>query len=200
MNIPPCINTRVLQLAVLGLLDADEGLGKWSVQGLGVLRLYIRGLGRLHLWDRVLRYPNVSMVHTHSWDLRSTVVLGRLRNQRFIESTAGKPYHKQRLVTGYQTALVTKPNPVHLLACPGEIYYPGDIYRQHKDEIHISIPDDGCITLMERREDGHGEADVYWPEGCTWGTAQPRAANSQELRPVFERARAGLVAAIEGTL
>lgn len=201
------MNTRALQLAVLQILDAAIGhldhdlplYGDWSVQGFGVLRLYIRRIGRLHIWDGRLRYPDVSLIHTHSWDLRSTVVVGRLVNTRYRESEIpgyGHPYKRHRLLTGYQARPVSEAADVRLLPEPREVYGPGDVYAQAAHEIHRSEPEDGTITLMERREDVDGQADVYWPASCTWGTATPRPATGEEVRRTVTLALAGLEEAL----
>lgn len=174
-------NVRPLQLAVLQILD-NASHYDWSVQGFGMLRLYIRKIGRLHIWDDRLRYPGVSMIHTHSWDLRSTIVSGRVRNTRFTEEDViGHPFCKQRLVTGFHSHTVSPVQVVKLLDCPPERYEPGDVYRQAGREIHITDASNGTITMMERREDENGEADVYWPLGEEWGTATPRMASLKEI-------------------
>jgi hypothetical protein len=195
-------NVKALQLAVLHILDTAVGqidhgdplYGDWSVQGFGVLRLYIRKIGRLHVWDSALRYRNVSLVHNHSWDLRSTVVCGRLVNTRFeeTESEIGHPYHGRRLVTGYQSQFVDSEFITTLLNQPRETYSAGDVYKQSAHEIHRTDPDDGTISLMERNEDVNGEANVYWQYGTTWGNAKPRRATLEEVRATSLRAVAVL--------
>jgi len=175
-----------LQLAVLAILDNATNY-EWSVQGFGVLRLYIRRVGRLHVWDSALRYPNVSMIHNHSWDLRSDVVFGHLQNTRYNETSwlpgmsNPEPFCKQRLVTGYKTHMVSPVEHVELSHYPVEIYLPGDVYQQRAHEIHCTNAADGTVTLMARNEDENGQADVYWPRSGTWGTAKPRPATREEI-------------------
>lgn len=169
-----------LQLAVLAILDRALSY-EWSVQGFGVLRLYIRDLGRLHIWDQDLIYPNVSMIHTHSWDLRSTIVAGVLANIRYTKDMRGDLYHGTRLITGYHTAHVKALPDTLLLQGPQEMYTAGDVYEQRADEIHMTEAFNGTVTLMERKEDVNGEADVYWPHGTEWGTAKPRKATEREI-------------------
>lgn len=183
------MNIRPLQLAVLAILDNWEHY-EWSVQGFGLLRFYIRRLGRLHIWDSALRYPNVSTIHNHSWDLRSTVVSGKLCNTRYVETQFGIPFRKQRVVTGYNSTIVSTPESVSLLPMPREIYQPGEIYAQTAHVVHLTEPVDGTITLMERHEDINGEAEVYWPIGAAFGTAKPRPATNSEARSaVLQAAR-----------
>jgi hypothetical protein len=176
-----------LRLAVTAILDNATAY-EWSVQGFGMLRLYIRDIGRLHIWDSSLRYPDVSMVHNHSWDLRSTVVSGRLVNTRFWQHKAGAPHQGKRLITGYQTRDVQDLGVVLLRAQTPEIYIPGDVYHQRASEIHRTDAEDGTITLMERKEDEQGQADVYWHAGTEWGTAKPRPATRDEIVEVSQRA------------
>jgi hypothetical protein len=191
-------NTKPLQLAVLQILDTVVGqiqheqplYGDWSVQGFGVLRLYIRNIGRLHIWNSALRYQNVSLVHNHSWDLRSTVVCGRLVNQRYEEwefsptledGNNAMLFNRRRIMTGYDCHFVAPEDVVTLLRHRAEEYFAGDLYHQRAHEVHASLPDDGCITLMERRENSDGHANVYWPIDGAWGDAKPRRATRQEV-------------------
>lgn len=201
-------DATALRLAVLAILDKWEYYD-WSVQGFGVLRSYInapfpgtdaggqtagltrRSIGRLHIWDSALRYPNVSMVHNHSWDLHSTVVSGRLVNQRFfIDPAVGYRWHRQRLLTGYDSEMVQpEPDTVFLMSLPRETYGPGEIYWQRASEIHQTLAEDGTVTLMARKEDeGPGYADVFWPVGEEWGTARPRPATGDEVHATVYKA------------
>lgn len=188
---------RSLQLAVLHVVDetlnqltADQDLkSDWSVQGFGMLRLYIRNLGRLHVWDQALRYPGVSMIHNHSWDLHSTVISGTLANTRFdVNNGRGDLYHGKRLVTGYQTYDVVDLGKVLLDENFAEFYEAGDSYAQVAHEVHRTDAYNGTITLMLRQEYTNGQADVYWPVGTEWGTAKPRKATAQEVYQVLQRA------------
>lgn len=211
------IVVRALQMAVLKILDEwtrqDQRLSStggypwdhkddptgygWSVQGFGVLRLYIRDIGRLHIWTKALRYPGVSLVHNHSWDLASTVVAGELRNTKFTElseyDSRGEPHHAMRLLTGYESKPLTDARHCRLLEYPGQVYWPGNVYVQAASEIHRTDALDGTITLMARNEDQNGEADVYWPAGTEWGNAKPRAARPEEIRVAIEHAMRWLV-------
>jgi len=198
-------NPKPLQLAVLQILDAAVGqieheqplYGDWSVQGFGVLRLYIRKIGRLHIWNSALRYPSVSLIHNHSWDLRSTVVCGRLVNQRYEEwefapaTVTMDPdlrYNRRRIMTGYDCKFVAPEDVVTLVRLNREQYFAGDVYHQRAQEVHASLPDDGCITLMERREESNGEANVYWPINGAWGDAKPRLATRTEVMRTIQAA------------
>jgi hypothetical protein len=190
-------NVRPLQLAVMQILDAavsqiqhDQPLyGDWSIQGFGLLRLYIRRIGRLHIWDPALRYPGVTMVHNHSWDLRSTVVSGCLVNRRWTEQPYGERWKRRRIVTGYDCRFVDPVDEdVFLIEEPRDVYHAGDVYSQAAKQIHMTDAEDGTITLMERTEDVNGEADLYWRETERWGTARPRPAMRQEVLSTIQKA------------
>lgn len=169
-----------LRLAVKAIL-LNASSYSWSVQGFGLLRLYIGREGRLHIWDSRLRYAGVSMIHNHSWDLRSTIVSGQLFNIRYVRAGPGSMFHTHRLLTGYHSKPVTGDSLVCLTDLTPERYVPGNVYQQRANEIHKTVADDGTITLMERKEDEQGEADVFWPEGEDFGTATPRQATQEEI-------------------
>lgn len=56
----------------------------WSVQGLGMMRMYLSPEVRLHVWDSCLKIPSASPLHTHPWDMESSVVAGRYKQHRYI--------------------------------------------------------------------------------------------------------------------
>lgn len=180
---------RPLQLAVLAILENAEQYD-WSVQGFGMLRLYIRNVGRLHIWDSKLRYPGVSMIHNHSWDLKSTVVSGGLQNTKYTTNKRrGARYDGKRLITGYHTSDVINLQPTRLAVMDLELFGPGECYEQLAAQIHQTDAKDGTVTIMERIEDvKDGQADVYWLQGTKWGTAKPRPATHNEIVTTAERA------------
>lgn len=200
------VKNRALQLAIIQILDGavgqlDHGLplyGDWSVQGFGVLRLFIRKIGRLHIWTQDLRAPGVSMTHNHSWNLASTIVAGELRNTKFADfgpapsvGDLGRDlmlYNHMRLLTGYESRPLSNPEVVILREYPGQVYRAGDTYVQAAEEIHRTDALDGTVTLMARNEDTNGEADVYWPLGTEWGSAKPRPATPAEIRLAINQA------------
>jgi hypothetical protein len=170
-----------LQLTVRTILERAEAY-EWSVQGFGLLRLYLRDDARLHIWDPELAYDNVSVIHDHSWDLESTIVVGRMTNIRYEETQGpGDPYHKQSVVTGYKAHLLKEPENVVLEEYQPVIYIPGDVYSQKAAEIHQSVPDPYTVTFMKRKADIDGVANLYWPYGTSWGTAKPRKATEEEV-------------------
>ena len=166
----------------------------WTVQGLGMLRTKIADVGRIHVWDSSLRVPQVSDAHSHPWDLHSTVISGELINQRFgIVKESNLRYTRQRLHCGEGGGLVADTREdVCLSVFPLEFYTPGDFYKQAKDEIHRSIPQDGTVTLMERQliEGECQEAWVLWPRGTEWVSAEPRLAKQAEIQQAVAHALA----------
>lgn len=174
-----------LQTAIVAILDNAAKLD-WSVQGFGMLRLYVRDFGRIHIWDSALRYPGVSMIHNHSWDLSSTVVIGAVHNTRYTivdpECPDAKPYAGKRMITGYHCSTVEEfAVPTFLVQRPAEHYRAGMVYAQFAHEIHRTDAVDGTVTLMSRKEDENGQADIFWPVGEQWGTAKPRKATDSEI-------------------
>lgn len=79
MNAPPLIKPLVKTI----LTQATSY--PWSIQGLGMLRLYLAKDLRLHVWTDQGRVENVSDMHTHPWHFDSEIVAGVMRNQRFVE-------------------------------------------------------------------------------------------------------------------
>lgn len=180
---------KPLQLLTMAILDRADAY-HWSIQGFGVLRLYVRDLGRIHIWDSTQRFTNTSMIHTHSWDLSSTIVAGWLVNKLYVEDDIlGVPYNRVHLLTGYDSKLLADPEPVRLFEKSHYTYHPGDSYAQHRNEIHETDAADGTVSVMLRKEDVDGEADVYWRQGAEWGTAKPRPATQDEVRKAIEKVR-----------
>lgn len=181
---------KKLQMMVRFIIENPHRY-EWSVQGLGMLRLYIGKEARLHIWDSELEYPNVSKLHNHSWEsLHSTIICGQLKNTRFLESPhLGKLYNKRRLVCGINCEFVEESKIIKLVEYPTEIYFPGDSYSQNGAEIHLTeTPVDGTITFMIRKYDGPtGNADIYWPVGTEWGTAEPREATGEEIERTTQK-------------
>ena len=71
------------RLLVENILRVPGGF-KWQVQGLGMMRLYLSDKVRLHIWDSSLKVVGVSAIHSHPWDMTSTVMAGRYKQHRFV--------------------------------------------------------------------------------------------------------------------
>lgn len=161
---------------------------KWSLQGFGMLRLYLSSKVRLHVWTNQAPYkvPGVSIIHTHPWDFTSEVVAGMITNTRYKEiEQGGRLYNRQLLQCGPGGCLKDEPDLVHLSVRDVEQVHEGDIYTEAAEEIHHSEPEDGTVTIVRRIFKSDTEhAYVYWPVGEEWGSAEPREATSDEINHI----------------
>lgn len=163
---------------------------EWTLHGLGMLRFYLTPDLRLHVWDSRYRVKNVSGVHTHPWDLDSTVLCGRVQQHRFkrepdLNADTGdqrsRNFDEHTILCADGGHLEGESNPVTLtpqwdyVRTDGlEVIEAGDSYHQGAEEIHLSLPADGTVTLMRRtlsliRSD---RAFVYVPAGEEWVDAK----------------------------
>lgn len=55
---------KITKLFVKTILSNPENF-KWSIQGLGMLRVYLSDEVRLHIWDSRFKVPGVSPLHNH---------------------------------------------------------------------------------------------------------------------------------------
>jgi hypothetical protein len=188
-------NTVQAELVKRILERADQF--PWTIQGLGMMRLYLGKMGRIHIWDARIRVPNVSVIHTHFWHLKSTILSGAICNKRYeIATTAedkdwGLPMKRQRIVTGEGGGLIGDPEVVRLYQRhPPEFYESGDCYEQQGFEIHETSFQSGTVTLLERPLGKQGEetAYVFWPAAEEWVSAEPRPATPNEMNMVAQHA------------
>jgi hypothetical protein len=165
----------------------------WTVQGFGMLRTYFgkEKVWRLNVWDSRLAVPNVSTIHDHPWDFTSWVIAGHFKNQRFIVGAvpSAQLYDYMVIKTGEGGGPDGERGQMWLRADAPEFYSVGQVYQQRADEIHESVPLDGCITLNERIRRADGEhARVFWPAGRKWVDAEPRKALRWEIEAAVSRA------------
>lgn len=155
----------------------------WTLQGLGMLRLYIEPNLRLHIWDRRFAFPGATPIHDHlQWGLMSTVLSGELHNQRYIETSTGAPYKKMKIKAGTGCKNLEEPTIVFLRGYEPERYRVGESYSQYPSEIHETIPRNGTVTLMNKTPTADPEAaTVFWPADGDWGSAEPRDATWTEV-------------------
>lgn len=192
------MNFAVTQAAIKRLLESELHAPDdhaWTLQGLGMLRLYLTSdkSVRLHIWDDRFAVEGVSEMHTHPWDMRSTVIAGFVENARFVETTAGGirgiAYHRQSIFCGEGGGLEGDPQTVELIMRAPESYLPGDSYEQTAAEIHVSRPQRGTVTIVERSFGSDVDhAYVYWPAGTKWGSAEPRPAHQHEISAILYQA------------
>lgn len=158
---------------------------KWSLQGFGMLRLHLPGGLRLNVWDSRYRVKDVSVMHTHPWFFTSLIVSGNLLNTRYVEMDHGAArYHFATIKPGQGGGLMRDLGLISLVPKQPERYCEGMEYRQEPDEIHVSSPEDGCITLNYRIRTGEDVATVYWPYGTSWVSAEPKTATPEEVEEI----------------
>lgn len=191
------MRTSTIRALVKKVLENPEGF-EWSLQGLGMLRLYLSDDKsiRLHVWSGEHVVEDVSTLHTHPWNFTSLVVSGQLLNRRWYNvmtpDALAHPTHMcQSILCGEGGGLVGEPTPVHLVPDPLELYVPGSTYQQHAHEIHDSMPEDGTVTVIKRSFlNDVDHANVYWPAGEEWVSAEPRRATPTERNSICDRALA----------
>jgi hypothetical protein len=173
-----------------GLLEyilSNPHTHEWSVQGLGMLRLYLNKRDRLSIWHNGLRKEGATPIHDHYWSFRSWILAGELRNTRYRQSQKpwGEDYWRYRIQTGEkpEKQILEGPLPDVLRSHPTEIYHAGDSYHQHAIEAHQTEFQDGTVTLIRRLEylPKTDEAYVWGPVGYEFNSAEPRPATSGEI-------------------
>src|SRR6267378_4250074 len=142
---------------------------KWSVQGLGMLRTYLddNQRYRLHVWDKILRVPDVSPIHDHPWHLNSLIVAGQLIQQRYLiakeDEVATETLQMVLIKCGEGACTKTDPVKTRVYGQIIEVYTPGESYAQRKDEIHETRASDGTVTIVDRTFEGDRDtARVFW--------------------------------------
>lgn len=182
-------NTRLL---VENILRHPHGF-KWSVQGLGMMRMYLSETVRLHIWDSALKVPGVSAIHSHPWDLHSVIVAGRYRQHRYLppmrSNAVPSEFNCVEIQCGEDACVTAIPTTIPLVEGGLEVYPEGYEYTQAKDEIHLSCPEDGTVTLVTRTfHADRDHAKVYWRGRGEWVDAKPRAATPEEVEQITQRA------------
>lgn len=166
----------------------------WSVQGLGMMRVYLSDDVRLHIWDDSLKVPGVTALHTHPWHLHSTIIAGIYRQRRYVVTDAERSANVEgfNVVTikcGEEASMKSKPTKVYLIEQPQETYREGETYMQTSNEIHQSFPENGTVTIVKRsflKDRDH--AQVFWRGTTGWVDAAPRPATLSEIESITIRA------------
>lgn len=162
----------------------------WSLQGFGMLRLYLPDDTRLHVWDERYQVPNVSLIHDHPWDFESVIVAGELHNTRYYKGPLhqGSPMMERTIRPGEGFEILAEDVSCQLVACAVETYKEGARYLQAADEIHGSSYVRGTVTLVKRRRVGADVAKVYYPAGEEWVSGEPRKATEKEVIDICDYA------------
>lgn len=179
--------------SILAILENPFGRD-WTVQGLGMLRLYLDEPRdwRMNIWHSSLASVGVSRMHDHPWNFESHVICGRIRNTRYIEVTDGTGDTQMQHSRLHCSKVGELEGPVtirDLITGATESYGPGDTYTQTANEIHLSAAADGTITLLRRNRLGTNEhASVYWPLGRPFGDARKSPPTDEEIGRVCDAA------------
>ena len=176
----------VIQLLVRSILFHCH-MYQWTIQGLGMLRMYLSKDVRLHIWHSSAVVEGVSDMHTHPWDFESQVVVGRITD--FLYQPAlewrGDSYHKQSILCGEGGGLMGDPEAVNLCQARQSIFNPGMSYWRVNDQIHRTEFINGTVTLVKRTfHEDVDHAFVYWPVGKKWVDAEPRIATGDEVAEI----------------
>lgn len=174
------------KLLVKTILRNAVNLGRgWTVQGLGMLRLYLDDSTRLHVWNSRFIIPGVSPLHTHPWAFDSIVVAGTVRQRRYTEKICTEyiqSFNRAQITCG-ANAKIEQQDKVWLSELPEEVFNEGQSYRQWAEEIHRSYPEDGTVTLVTRHFQADREhAYVYWQGENGFVSAEPRNATPEEIQ------------------
>lgn len=163
----------------------------WSMQGLGMLRLYLSPETRLHIWSSAHAEFGVSTAHNHPWHFHSTVIAGELRNRRYHEGQGPGylPFKYHTIQCGPGGGPIESPKPIYLTPGQLEVYKEGESYGQMCDEIHDSLPLDGTVTVITRVFTENAEhARVFWPADQEWTSAEPGPASYQQVQEITQLA------------
>jgi hypothetical protein len=178
---------QITKSLVRSILEHPHGRD-WTLQGFGMLRLYLDSEHRMHVWDDRYAVRGVTLHHTHPWDFESIVVAGSVENIRFVETDGpdGTEFTKQLILCGEGGGVAAEPERVKLLGYTSEHLREGDRYRERGDEIHVSVPAQGSVTIIRRTY--HEDADhayVYYED--KWVSAEPRKASVMEIEDITRR-------------
>lgn len=184
------------QLLIQKILERATAYS-WSLQGLGMFRLYLSSDVRLHVWDNRFAFPNVSTIHSHPWDFTSEVISGSITDYQYHEQVINDEqpepegegvihYIEQQIVCGPGGGVVDgKKRDVVLWKTKGNTYrsWPqNSAYILQSTRIHESVAEPGTITMITRRfHEDTEHANVYYPVGTEWVSAEPREASDSEV-------------------
>jgi hypothetical protein len=166
---------------------------KWSLQGLGMLRLYLSKEVRLHVWDSRYKVPGATEIHDHPWSFRSTIIAGELVNNLFDyhnTTSYGFSNADRRLIQcGPGATLMGEKVPVTISMKSEDKYTGGDTYRQLASDIHKTKAEDGTVTIVKRTfqmDMDEDHAHVFIMHGDSWVSAEPRPATLKEVQDIAQ--------------
>jgi hypothetical protein len=194
------------RLLVKGILENADRFD-WSIQGFGMLRMYLSKEVRLHIWNPAFVVPNVSTIHDHPWDFESEVICGTIWNQRYTVFRRGEDGRMRHdplspLQESYDPMEDTdlcvqircgtgggidkacnagKPEPRTLTPWRLQTYGAGTSYDQMAADVHETRAQGGTVTIVTRKfKEDTEHARVFFPRGTEWVSAEPRRATPSE--------------------
>lgn len=190
------INFKVTRSLVHHLLTAATCVGPWSIQGFGMLRLYLPDNMRLHVWSDEYRVTNNA--HDHTWDFTSLVISGQINDLLYTENyhyfedlTDEKTHLMQEIHPGAGGGIKTSPREVRLHEMENIVVRAGESYTRTHRQLHMSVPSDGCVTIIQRTpRDENNIARVAVPIGQTFSFVEPRPATDDEVMAITSNALA----------
>lgn len=177
-----------LRLAVAKIIEHPHSY-EWTLQGFGMLRLYLSRDVRLHVWSPQHAVEDVSVIHDHPWDFESLVLCGSIRDIVYREAIGVPTHSGQRIRCGAGGHADGVQSDVRLFVESDETFAPGQIYRRSTDQLHESIPEPGTVTVITRTfmaDPDH--AHVYFALNTEWVSAEPRLATREEVEQITSAA------------
>jgi hypothetical protein len=183
------VNEKIERALVHTILKNPFGF-KWSLQGFGMLRLYLSRNVRLHVWSAAHQVEDVSVIHDHPWNFESHVLSGSIVNVRYSLEPEGLTTHTMQTIRcGPGGCAMADEVRVCLRRHPEERLGTGRTYHQRAYEIHESRPSDGAVSVIVREPgDDPDHARVFYPVGTKWVSAEPREATSEEIETITHNA------------
>lgn len=194
---------EVNNLIKAALRDQEKGKPlSWSVQGLGMLRLYLSPEWRLHVWDDRFATPKGTRLHDHPWDFQSYILSGGLTNVLYQKAEGPPTHYEQTIVCGPQQSTVGRAHLCTLEKTESHSYFLGESYHQSAEQIHDTLYQRGTVTLVQRKfRDDTEHARVYVPivnpipryrvmadEDIGFGSNAPRVELDSEVRDALTTA------------
>jgi hypothetical protein len=165
----------------------------WSLQGMGMFRLYLSKEVRLHVWDVRFTVERVSTLHTHPWGFTSHVLSGCILDRTFEKPEASDvhpaTHWEQKIVCGPGGGVAGDKAPVLLRPLRSAINLAGDTYTHAASDVHESVPKSGTVTIIERTfQEDTEHANVYFRLDREWVSAEPRDATKEEVEAMARMA------------
>lgn len=157
----------------------------WSIQGFGMLRLYLSNEVRLHVWHPDFAVKDVSTIHTHPWDFTSHIIAGSIKNVIYSEEECGEIFYRQKIQCGIGGGAVGESCKVILHEKSIEVLESGQSYEESAEDIHESFPAPGTVTIVERRFRSDTEHANVYHDGI-WVSAEPRQATPEEVTAITQ--------------